>query len=279
MFLNVKKNKNWSKFTFSKNFIYNFIFVKSNPNQTCTNSAWLHFKFTNIAFPFTTHFISITGHLVVTHLILCIWHLTFDQGKQLPSHPLLSYILITNRVNGVPSICSSTFLSVGNYSSNHLRSRTLELWLTQTPPRPQAISDHRKHLAAGQPTSSSCSKLSKTYGPLMTLKLGSRTTTVISSPDLAKEALQKHDQVFSSRTIPDTARAFDHHKFSMVWLPALAQWRSLRKVSAKHIFAPQRLDSTQAIRCKKVQQLLDHVKENCSWKTNKTPNHTRFERI
>jgi cytochrome P450 len=98
----------------------------------------------------------------------------------------------------------------------------------------------------------------------MTLKLGSRTTIVISSPDLAKEALQKHDQAFSSRTIPDTARAFDHHKFSMAWLPASAQWRSLRKVSAKQIFVPQKLDSTQAIRCKTVQQLLDHVKENCN---------------
>ncbi|KAG6669665.1 hypothetical protein CIPAW_01G259900 [Carya illinoinensis] len=63
-------------------------------------------------------------------------------------------------------------------------------------------------------------KLSKQHGPLMTLKLGSTTTIVISSPDTAKEALQKHDQAFSSRTIPDAARAFDHHKFSMAWLPA-----------------------------------------------------------
>jgi cytochrome P450 len=98
----------------------------------------------------------------------------------------------------------------------------------------------------------------------MTLKLGSRTTIVISSPDLAKEALQKHDQAFSSRTIPDTARALDHEKFSMALLLASAQWRNLRKVSAMQIFVPQRLDSTEAIRRKKVQELLDYVKENCS---------------
>ena len=42
-------------------------------------------------------------------------------------------------------------------------------------------------------------KLSKTYGPLMTLKLGSITTIVISSPDIAKEALQKNDQAFSGQ--------------------------------------------------------------------------------
>jgi hypothetical protein len=32
------------------------------------------------------------------------------------------------------------------------------------------------------------------------------TTIVISSPDLAKEVLQKHDHVFSSRTITDSSR-------------------------------------------------------------------------
>jgi hypothetical protein len=37
----------------------------------------------------------------------------------------------------------------------------------------------------------------------MILKLESMTTTVISSLDLAKEVLQKHDQIFSGRTILD----------------------------------------------------------------------------
>ena len=107
-------------------------------------------------------------------------------------------------------------------------------------------------------------KLSKTYGPLMTLKLGSITTIVISSPDIAKEALQKNDQAFSGRTIPATGRVFDHHKVSIVWLPALARWRNLRKVSATQIFAPQQLDATQALRQQKVQELLDHVNQCCS---------------
>jgi hypothetical protein len=108
------------------------------------------------------------------------------------------------------------------------------------------------------------SKLSKTYGPLMTLKLGSKRTIVISSPDLAKEVLQKHDQIFSGRPIPDAVRALDHDKFSIGWLPATAHWRNLRKVSATQVFSQQKLNSTQAIRRKKVQELVDHVKENCS---------------
>ncbi|XP_059432212.1 cytochrome P450 76T24-like [Corylus avellana] len=132
------------------------------------------------------------------------------------------------------------------------------------PPGPKPFPIIGNIFQLGNQPHQAAAKLSKTYGPLMTLKLGSRTTIVISSPDLAKEALQKHDQVFSSRTIQDTARAFNHHKYSMAWLPASAQWRSLRKVSAQQIFFPQQLDSTEAIRCKKVQQLVDHVKENCN---------------
>ncbi|KAI9181345.1 hypothetical protein LWI28_014100 [Acer negundo] len=46
---------------------------------------------------------------------------------------------------------------------------------------------------------------SQTYGAIMSLKLGSITTIVISSPNVAKAALQKHDQALSSRTIPGGA--------------------------------------------------------------------------
>ena len=106
-------------------------------------------------------------------------------------------------------------------------------------------------------------KLSKTYGPLMTLKLGSITTIVISSPNLAKEALQKNDQAFSSRTIPDMARVFDRHEFSVGWLPTNSKWKNLRKACATQIFATQLLDATQALRQTKVQELIDHVNQSC----------------
>ena len=62
-------------------------------------------------------------------------------------------------------------------------------------------------------------KLLKTYGPFMTLKIGSITTIVISSPNLAKEALQKNDQAFSSRTIPDMGMYSTITKFQLVILP------------------------------------------------------------
>ena len=133
------------------------------------------------------------------------------------------------------------------------------------PPGPRPFPIIGNILQLGNLPHQAAAKLSETYGPLMTLKLGSMTTIVISSPELAKEALQKHDRVFSGRTIPDTVRGVEYSKISIGLLPASsAQWKNLRKVSAMQIFAPLRLDSTQTIRITKVQELVDYVKEKCT---------------
>ncbi|KAE9610717.1 hypothetical protein Lal_00021233 [Lupinus albus] len=106
-------------------------------------------------------------------------------------------------------------------------------------------------------------KLSKTYGPIMSLKFGSVTAIVISSPQVAKEALQKNDQVFSFRPTPDTLRAHDHHIYSVAWMQPTADWRALRKACAIKVFSSRMLDSTQFLRQKKVQELMEYVKESC----------------
>ncbi|GKA31782.1 putative pentatricopeptide repeat-containing protein [Tanacetum coccineum] len=67
--------------------------------------------------------------------------------------------------------------------------------------------------------------LSKTYGPLMSLRLGNIITIVVSSPKIAKEILLQHDLSFSSRSVPDAGRMINHHLFSMVWLPVGDKWR------------------------------------------------------
>lgn len=106
-------------------------------------------------------------------------------------------------------------------------------------------------------------KLSKIYGPVMTLKLGTSTTIVISSPQIAKEALETNDIVFSSRTVPDAAKTLGHDKVSLVWMPPSPKWRSLRRACATKIFSPQQLDSTQFHRKRKVQDLLNYVQKCC----------------
>jgi hypothetical protein len=50
--------------------------------------------------------------------------------------------------------------------------------------------------------------LSKTYGDIMELKLGSICTIIISSSRLANEIFKTHDQAFSFRPLPTTLHYF-----------------------------------------------------------------------
>ncbi|CAN4090773.1 unnamed protein product [Withania somnifera] len=111
------------------------------------------------------------------------------------------------------------------------------------------------HLLGAKPHVS-LANLAKTYGPIMSLKLGQITTVVISSSSMAKQALKNHDQAFSNRFIPDAAQAHNHYQHSVVWLPVCPQWRTLRRILNTNIFSCNRLDANQHLRSEKVKELI-----------------------
>ncbi|XP_047948943.1 cytochrome P450 76T24-like [Salvia hispanica] len=90
---------------------------------------------------------------------------------------------------------------------SHFRRRRQNL-----PPGPYPFPIIGNILQLGWNPHKSLADLSKTYSPLMSLKLGSINTVVVSSPDSARLVLQEHDQAFSSRTIPAAAEAHGFDK-------------------------------------------------------------------
>ncbi|CAH2057554.1 unnamed protein product, partial [Thlaspi arvense] len=96
-----------------------------------------------------------------------------------------------------------------------------------------------------------------------TLQLGRATTVVISSRNAIKEALQKQDLAFSSRSVPNAVRAHDQYKYSVTWLPVGSRWRSLRKILNSHIFSMSRLDAVQSLRRQKVAELVEFTGKCC----------------
>ncbi|KAH7852681.1 hypothetical protein Vadar_027839 [Vaccinium darrowii] len=104
------------------------------------------------------------------------------------------------------------------------------------PPGPAPLPVIGSLLKLGDKPHKSLAKLAKIYGPIMCLKLGRKTTVVISSPALAKEVLQKQDLAFSTRSIPNAIHAHSHNRYSVAWLPVADQWRSLRKPSTLTYF-------------------------------------------
>lgn len=109
----------------------------------------------------------------------------------------------------------------------------------------------------------SMAELAKTYGPIMTLQLGQLSTVVISSASAARELLHKNDISFSNRTVLDALRAINHHESSVVWLPASAHWRTLRKICNSQVFSIRRVDDREGVRREKVEELLTYI-EKCS---------------
>jgi geraniol 8-hydroxylase len=131
------------------------------------------------------------------------------------------------------------------------------------PPGPVPLPVIGSLLKLGDKPHKSLAKLAKIYGPIMCLKLGRKTTVVISSPALAKEVLQKQDLAFSTRSIPNAVHAHGHNKYSTAWLPVADQWRSLRKALNSNIFSGNRLDASQNLRRQKVQELIEYAGKCC----------------
>ncbi|KAI3839089.1 hypothetical protein MKX03_011088 [Papaver bracteatum] len=132
------------------------------------------------------------------------------------------------------------------------------------PPGPVHVPIIGNLLKHGNKPHESLTQLAELYGPLMSLKLGTLTTVVVSSSAMAKEILQKHDQSFSSRHVIDAMTVFNHHKSSIVWSNVCPRWRNLRKLTNSHIFTTQKLDSNQNLRHQKLNELVTYVRRNAS---------------
>lgn len=160
----------------------------------------------------------------------------------------------------VPLLLLFPFLCAVLYSFNSKKFYKTSKLL---PPGPSPLPVIGNILDLGSNPHQSLTDLSKQYGPIMTLKLGTITTIVISSHEMAIQVLHINDLVFSSRTVPDTVSSLGHDKVSMVWISTSDKWRSLRRVCSTELFSPKRLDSTQSLRQKKIQEFLHFVEERC----------------
>nr|QWK52418.1 cytochrome P450 76C4-1 [Isatis tinctoria] len=132
----------------------------------------------------------------------------------------------------------------------------------RTPPGPPRLPIIGNIHQVGKNPHQSFANLSKTYGPIMSLKFGSLKTVVITSPEAAREVLKTHDQVLSGRYFNEAIRSINHHK-ALAWLPSSsAYWRLLRKISATQLFSLQRHEATKSLRMKKVQELVSFMNES-----------------
>ncbi|KAJ4905285.1 Cytochrome P450 76C1 [Raphanus sativus] len=110
----------------------------------------------------------------------------------------------------------------------------------------------------------SLATLSNFYGPVMSLRLGSLTTVVISSPEAAREVLKTLDHVFSAQVFNETVRTISHQEdVSLPRLPSTSpHWRLWRKILETKLFSRKCLHATKTIRSKKVKELVTFIIES-----------------
>ncbi|XP_042044405.1 ferruginol synthase-like [Salvia splendens] len=128
-------------------------------------------------------------------------------------------------------------------------------------PRPLPIIGNIHQLGKNQ--TETLRQLAKTYGPLMSICIGSVYTVVASTPEMAMELLQRHGQVFSGRTVPHAMDVGGFSKFSIFFGPAGKEWRDKRKVCKEILFSERCLEESEGLRQEMLQKLVDHVEGHC----------------
>ncbi|KAL3366138.1 hypothetical protein AABB24_011008, partial [Solanum stoloniferum] len=131
------------------------------------------------------------------------------------------------------------------------------------PPGPTGLPIIGSLLKLGTKPNQSLAELAKKHGPLMTLQLGSLTTIVVSSAEVAKEILHKHDETFSARIVPVAVAAQPNPEATLAWVNGDHMWKKKRRFLSTQMFNNQRLDLLQELRHQKAEQLVSHIRSQC----------------
>ena len=116
------------------------------------------------------------------------------------------------------------------------------------------------HLLGSHPHHSLCN-LSRTYGPIMLLKLGSIPTVVISSATAARELFKHHDLASCSRPRLMGSGRFSYNFQDLSLSPYGERWRELRKIFILELFSTKRVQSFHRIREKEVSLLINSISQ------------------
>ncbi|KAK1290494.1 Flavonoid 3'-monooxygenase [Acorus calamus] len=126
-------------------------------------------------------------------------------------------------------------------------------------PRPWPIIGNFNHI--GPLPHRSIASLSKSYGPIMSLRLGSSPVVVASSADMAKKFLTTHDLNFSSRPKTAAGKHTTYDCSDITWSPYGPYWRQARKMCLLELFSAKRLESYEYIRTEENRSMIKKIAE------------------
>ncbi|KAK1431434.1 hypothetical protein QVD17_07893 [Tagetes erecta] len=115
--------------------------------------------------------------------------------------------------------------------------------------------------ASGKPFFQYVKDLLPKYGPIMTLKMGTRTMIILSQSNLVHEALIEKGQVFATRPAENPTRAvFSCNKFTVNAALYGPVWRSLRRNMVQNALSASKLRTFRDVRVTAMDKLVDRLK-------------------
>jgi hypothetical protein len=99
-------------------------------------------------------------------------------------------------------------------------------------------------------------EMSKKYGPVMRLWLGSHLLVVVSSAQAATEFVKVQDKVWASRPPSIAGEIFSYNYRDVVWAPYGNHWRHVRKIFSLELFSPKRLETFRAPRTEQLSLMI-----------------------
>ncbi|KAI3501193.1 hypothetical protein L1887_29055 [Cichorium endivia] len=128
------------------------------------------------------------------------------------------------------------------------------------PPGPAGLPIIGSLLDIGPKPHESLAKLSKKHGPLMTIRLGSITSVVASTPDAAREILQRNDEACSGRIVSHAVTGMANHDAAVLWISANEEWRTIRKALNTYLIHQNKLDTLRDLRQNVVEGMLEYLR-------------------
>ncbi|KAG2666235.1 hypothetical protein I3760_15G047600 [Carya illinoinensis] len=107
-----------------------------------------------------------------------------------------------------------------------------------------------------QPIYQALQTLSLQYGPILSLKLGSRSILVVSSASAVEECFTKNDIIFANRPNTMAGEHFTYNFTNPVWAPYGHLWKNLRRLVNLEIFSNNSLQKFSIIRQEEVYSLI-----------------------
>ncbi|XP_059645125.1 probable (S)-N-methylcoclaurine 3'-hydroxylase isozyme 2 [Cornus florida] len=154
-------------------------------------------------------------------------------------------------------LSSIIFLTLKHFKSYFLSKTSLPL---PPGPTPWPILGNIPHM--GKKPHVTLANFARSYGPLMSLRIGTQTMVIGSSISAAVEILKTHDRVLSARSVPHAfpAKSPKLNHVSVGWaLECNDRWKHVRTICRTELFSAKAMESQACLRDKKVSEMVEFL--------------------